>query len=173
MPAPLVWLGLGLASLYASDSLTKAYQRTKGRVVYYPGESELPVKPVNGAVVTCGIFGVFDHTGIWCDDHIVELKGNGLIRGVSPERFLHGRSGEKIYVACDQADQPLIAPEAFQRASEQLFQYSRYHVLDNNCHRFVWQCLSGQRERLTRFTELNTRMCQHFSTPIHWHVAKL
>ena len=173
MPAPLIWLGIGLASLYATDTLSKRYQKEKGRVVVYPGESDLEVQPVNGSVVCCGIFSIFDHTGIWCDGNIIELKGNGLIRGISPERFLQGRSGNRIYVACNASHEPMIDVQSMYRAVSRVYEYSPYHLIENNCHRFVWQCLSGRRDKITRFSELNDNMSRHFGEPVHWHKAKI
>ena len=172
MPAPLVWLGLGIAGLFAADELHKSHQKSKGRVAHYPGESDEFVEPVNGSLVTCGIFGVFDHTGIWVDGNIIELAGNGLIRGVSPDRFIDNRSGEKIYIACDDDAQPLVSDLAAERAVSRLFEFSDYDVITNNCHRFVWQCLSGERRKLTQFTELNRLMSEYFDQAISWKRVK-
>lgn len=168
MPAPLIWLGAGLAALYAGSKYEESKREGRLSVAHYPGEGEIAVQPINGSVVCCGIYGVFDHTGIWVDDSIIELKGNGLIRGVSPERFMHDRSGEEIHIACDEYGQALVAQGAAQRATEQLYQYSDYHVIDNNCHRFVWNCVSGGRESLTRFSDLNDSLRQHFDSRISW-----
>ena len=173
MPAPLIWLGVGLATLYATDQLSKHANKKQNRIRHYPGESDLPVKPVDGAIVSCGIFGVFDHTGIWLDGSIIELKGNGLIRAISPERFIDNRSGEDIFVATDENAIPLAESLTCERAADRLYQYSDYHVIENNCHRFVWNCLSGTNEKITRFTELNSCLHNHFACPISWHRAKV
>ena len=172
MALPLLWLGAGALAMLA----TKEYiseTRTNSRIRLMPGEGNASVAPQNGAVVSCGIYGVFDHTGIWVDGNIIELKGNGLIRGVSSQRFLQNRSGEFIYVACDHNNNPLVAEQAAQRAIEQLFQYSHYDVFKNNCHKFVWQCLSGQQQSLTRFSDLNQKMATLFNCDIHWQRASI
>lgn len=169
MPVPLIWVGAGLAALYAGAKIAESHRDSGLVVKHYPGESDNAVTPINGAVVCCGIFGVFDHTGIWLDGSIIELKGNGLIRGISPERFIHNRSGEQIYVACGKDDQPLIDPTTAARAAERLYQYSEYHVIENNCHRFVWNCVSGRNEKLTRFSELNDVLSRYFDTRVSWH----
>lgn len=168
MPLPLFWLGAGLATLVATDRAIESARNGRGRVRHYPGEGKVPVKAQSGAIVCCGIYGMFDHTGIWVDDSVVELRGNGLIRGISPERFLHNRSGEKIYLLCDLAGNPLIAKDAASRAAEQLFQYSEYHVMKNNCHRFVWRCVSGINTPITSFHDLNQSLHQFFACPLSW-----
>ncbi len=168
MAAPLFWLGAGALALLAKENHDNN-QVLASVSKQLPGSSALKVSPQNGAVVCCGIFGMFEHTGIWLDDKIVELKGNGLIRAVSPKRFLQNRSGERIYIACDDKQQPLIEPQAIMRACEKILSYSEYHVLKNNCHKFVWYCLSNNNQELSRFSDLNSKIAEHFSSTIHWH----
>lgn len=170
MALPLLWLGAGALALLASKEYAQE-TRIKSRIALLPGEGKQSVIPADGAVVSCGIYGLFEHTGIWLDGNVIELKGNGLIRGISPQRFLQNRSGEFIYMACDQFEQPLIAEFAAERARDQLFQYSEYDLFKNNCHKFVWQCISGQKQQLTRFRDLNLKMAEHFNSHIHWHKA--
>ena len=172
MALPLLWLGAGALAILASKEYVSE-ARAKSRIRLMPGEGKEYVEPQNGAVVSCGIYGLFDHTGIWVDGNIIELKGNGLIRGVSAQRFLQNRSGECIYVACDNNNQPLVAGQAAERAIAQLFQYSHYDVFKNNCHKFVWQCLSGQQQSLTRFSDLNQKMAEWFNCDIHWQLASI
>jgi hypothetical protein len=170
MALPLIWLGAGLAALYAGSKYTNS-STYRGAVDYLPGEGDADVQPVDGCIVSCGVFGVFDHTGIWIDGNIVELKGNGLIRGISPQRFLGKRSGNEIFVACCDQSKPLIAEGTYARAVKQLYQYSEYDVMRNNCHKFVWGCISGQNQAVTRFTELNNQMACYFGTNISWQKA--
>ncbi|MFT4939269.1 MAG: hypothetical protein ACI88A_002308 [Paraglaciecola sp.] len=167
MALPLIWLGAGLAALYAGAKYTdsKSY---RGAVAHMPGEGDVSVMPVDGCIVSCGVFGVFDHTGVWIDGNIIELKGNGLIRGISPQRFLGERSGDEIFVACCAQSIPLVAQDIYARTVNQLYQYSEYDLMRNNCHKFVWRCISGQNEAITRFTELNNKMAKHFGTHISW-----
>lgn len=164
MPIPLIWLGAGVAAVYSGLKYTEQQHFLNA------GPSVLPV---DGALVSCGIFGLFEHSGIWLDGNIIELKGNGLIRAISPARFLAKRSGERIVIACDAQSQPLIAKNAAARAVAQLYQYREYDLLKNNCHRFVWNCISGKNEPLTRFRDLNQRLEQFFECRIVWANAKV
>ncbi|MFQ3249714.1 MAG: hypothetical protein ACI9O6_001522 [Glaciecola sp.] len=173
MPAPLIWLGAACIGLYASNRANNAYLKSTNTVAKLPGESARKVVPRNGAIVTCGIYGVLDHTGIWVDGNIYELSGAGLIRTVSPERFLQNRSGDNIYVACDEHFKPLAAKEVAQRCQENLFGLRDYHVLNNNCHQFVLEMLTGERAAITSFTELNEAISALFLSAIHWHQAKV
>ncbi|MFT4994916.1 MAG: hypothetical protein ACI965_001958 [Paraglaciecola sp.] len=168
MPVPFIWLGAGLAALYAGVKYSDSHL---GSISHIRGESDSAVLPVNGCIVSCGVFGIFNHCGIWNDGNIIELRGNGLIRGISPGRFLHQRSGEDIYVACDAQGQPLVGPGTKKRAVAQLYQYLEYDLIKNNCHKFVWQCISDINEPLTRFTELNYKMAGHFDCTINWQKA--
>jgi hypothetical protein len=170
MPAPLLWLGVGALALLAHTKYTNDKILDES-VDILPGDSNTPITPQDGAVVTCGVYGMFEHTGIWLDGNIIELKGNGLIRGISPARFLDERSGNKIYIACDVHDNALIDSEAINRATSKLFSYSEYDVIKNNCHKFVWYCLSGQEKSLTRFSGLNQLIAEKFKTSIHWNPA--
>ncbi len=172
MALPLLWLGAGLLATYAGSQLAREQQKNAGHVAHFPGDHPQPVEPVNGAIVCCGIYEVFQHTGIWVDDNIVELKGNGLIRAISPQRFLAERSGNCIYIACDNQMTPLVDTSAASRALSQVFQYSDYDVIKNNCHRFVAQAISGRRVQVTRFGELNAFLYQQFQSEVYWQPLK-
>ncbi|WP_343855561.1 lecithin retinol acyltransferase family protein [Aliiglaciecola litoralis] len=137
-------------------------------VVHYPGELDHLVVPQDGAIVCCGIFGVFEHSGIWIDNNIIELRGNGLIRGISPVRFLQNRSGNTIHLLCDSNMKPLIDPQTVTRAVARLYEYSEYHVLRNNCHNFVWQCVSGNNALISSFYDLNQALSRHFACTLSW-----
>jgi hypothetical protein len=173
MPVPLLWLGAACLGLYASNKANSAYLKSTNTVRKLPGESSKRVVPRNGAVVTCGIYGVLDHTGIWLNGNIYELSGAGLIRAVSPNRFLHNRSGDKIYVACDERFLPLAAPEVAQRCTDNLYELRDYHVLENNCHQFVLEMLTGKKAEITSFSELNEALSSLFLTSVNWHEAKV
>ncbi|MDF2177667.1 hypothetical protein P2G88_05330 [Aliiglaciecola sp. CAU 1673] len=165
MALPLLWLGAGVLAVGALS------QKRPGHVKHYPGAKLAPVTPKDGAVVCCGIYGLFDHSGIWLDGHILELKGNGLIRAVSSQRFVAERSGKQIYVACDGKGGVLADPQAAERGAAMLFQYRHYHVLNNNCHRFTWYCLTGRNEPLSFFSDLNAKLSRRFRTVLSWHPA--
>jgi hypothetical protein len=168
MPIPLLWLGAGAIALLAGAKYSNDKSLEKS-VSNLPGNTDIKVEPINGAIVTCGVYGLFEHTGIWVDGNILELKGNGLIRGISPNRFLEERSGDNIYIACDDNNAPLIHDGTAERAISRLFTYSEYDVIKNNCHKFVWNCVSNEDILLTRFSELNQKMAEQFATTIHWH----
>lgn len=171
MPLPLVWLGAGVAVAAASAIVSREKQKLDGHIVHFPGESDDRVAPIDGSIMCCGVYEMLQHTGIWVEDTIIELNGNGLIRGVSPHRFLADRSGDRIYIACDEHARPLTNGAVSQRALSRLYSYEDYHVLANNCHRFVRYCVTGSNERLTRFAELNEALCVAYETPVYWHKA--
>lgn len=173
MPIPLLWLGAGLAAAYASSQIAREKQVSDGHIRHFPGEDSTVVMPEDGAVVCCGIYEVFQHTGIWLDGQVVELKGNGLIRAISPQRFLQDRSGNRIYVACNAAHGPLVDEQCITRMLPRLYEYSEYDLISNNCHRFVNQCVTGLSARITRFAELNGSLSAHFGTRLHWQPIRL
>lgn len=168
MPLPLVWLGAGAAALLAGSKISREMQKSQGHINHFPGECAVPVAPANGAVVCCGIYELFQHTGIWVDGQIVELRGNGLIRAISPERFLHERSGNRIYVACNQSHQPFASDDAAQRALSRVFDYSEYDLLENNCHRFTCACVVGVDHPVTRFADLNRILSEQYGSALYW-----
>ena len=173
MPLPLVWLGAGVAALYAGSKLAREHQKYKGHINHFPGECHHSVKPVNGAIVCCGIYELFQHTGIWVDNEIIELKGNGLVRAISPQRFIDDRSGNRIYVACDESLQPLVSDNCAERATSRIFEFQEYDLIDNNCHRFTLQCALGRDLEATRFADLNESLNSNFNTRIHWQPIDL
>ena len=168
MPVPLLWFGAGAIALLVGTNY-RNYKRFNKSNSPISGHTNLAVDPINGAIVSCGVYGLFEHTGIWVNGNVLELKGNGLIRCVSPSRFLQQRSGDYIYVACDDKYNPLIQLGAADRATSLLFSYSEYDVISNNCHKFVWHCISAENIPLTRFSKLNQKIAEHFATVIHWH----
>lgn len=172
MALPLLWLGAGAAALFAAAKVSELEQKRSGRVARFPGECSIQVEPMDGAIVCCGIYGIFDHSGIWLDGNIIELKGNGLIRGISAERFMQNRSGDTIYVACGESLTPLIGEDVASRASSQLYQYREYDLFKNNCHRFVHQCLTNNNNGVTSFSDLNASLADYFQSSIHWQPIK-
>lgn len=144
-------------------------------VAIYPSDflvSEQSVAPKIGAIVCCGIGGILDHTGIWLgDDLIVELAGNGLIKAISSERFINERSGKQIFIACDSLGQPLVNESAAKIATEQIYQYRDYHMIENNCHHFIWQCYKPNDNSITTFKSLNTRLAQFFDRVVYWDLC--
>ncbi|MCW8092032.1 lecithin retinol acyltransferase family protein [Alteromonas sp. ASW11-130] len=168
MPLPLIWLGAGLVAAAAGVEFAREQQKASGDVGVFPGECDKKVLPIDGAIVCCGIYGVFQHTGIWLDDKVVELAGTGLIRAISPARFLANRSGDKIFVACDERRNVLASPDIITRTSETIFQYSKYDLVENNCHRYVNRCLTGKNPPIARFAQLNAAIARHYKSPVRW-----
>ncbi|NMP32544.1 hypothetical protein HII17_13340 [Thalassotalea sp. M1531] len=194
MPLPLFWLGAAAVSALAVKELAddrKKQQKNRDRsyrptslseldkhespVGIYPSEifnTEQKVKPTVGSIVCCGIGGILDHTGIWVgDDTIIELDGNGLIKPISPSRFTKERSGNKIFVACDSKANPLSSELAAQRAIEQIYQYLDYHLIENNCHQFIWHCIAPNDTGLTTFKQLNQRLAKLHNKKVYWDLC--
>ncbi|WP_068546584.1 hypothetical protein [Thalassotalea crassostreae] len=191
MPLPLLWIGAAIASGVALSEVESRRKKQDLRranttdiesrgnshrhdsgVAKYPtevfsNEKLAIVRP--GAVVCCGLGGILEHTGILIDDDtIVELHGSGLIKAISPERFLKERSGSEIFVACDSQGEAIADELTCQRAVKQIYTYQEYGLIDNNCHRFVWQCINGRNDKLTSFHELNKNISKRFDRKIYW-----
>lgn len=173
MPVPLIWLGAAALGAYTANEVNTAYLKRKRVVDAMPGESPHCSKPVNGSVVTCGIYGILDHTGIWVDGNIYELSGKGLVRCLSPNRFLGDRSGNKIYVACDPLNNPLFDFDTCKRAKDLLFNLLDYHLFNENCHKFVAQTIANEEVDITSFSGLNSFLSQFFETPIRWNLTEI
>ncbi|TDF41741.1 hypothetical protein EYS14_02515 [Alteromonadaceae bacterium M269] len=172
MPLPLVWLGAGLTAIYAANKLSEKAQKYQGEVQHFPGESDVYVEPADGAIICCGVYEFFDHSGIFVEDSVIELHGSGLIKSVSYDRFLGDRSGEKAFVACDAQYRPLCDPDIVHKAVSRLYEYSEYDLINNNCHKFVWDCLSPYGERVTTFADLNRVLSNYFGSAIHWQPVR-
>jgi len=194
MPLPLLWLGAAAVSALAVKGLAddrKTQQRQRKNyykvqtladlnrhespIAIYPSDvltTEQKVKPKVGAIVCCGVGGLLDHTGIWVDDNtIVELDGEGLIKPISVKRFTKERSGKQIFIACDSQAQPLASDLAAQKALSQLFQLRDYHMIENNCHQFIWQCFKNDKDNISTFKELNLHLAQYFDRKIYWDLC--
>lgn len=194
MALPLLWLGAAALSALAAKELAddrkaQQHKRKYSRqpqtldnlsehepvVAIYPSDlfnTEQVVEPQFGAIVCCGIGGLLDHTGIWIGDNtIVELDGNGLIKAISSERFTKERSGKAIFIACDSSAKPLVDEAAANRAIKQIFQYRDYHILENNCHNFIWQCFSPGDQQITTFRELNAKLARLKNRKVYWDLC--
>lgn len=178
MAFPILWLGAAAAATIAGIKYSQQIPVKRGYVQSLPGDSDILVQPENGAIVCCGIYNILDHTGIWCDDRIIELNGKGLIRAVSAEKFLAERSGKKIFIACNEYYTPVVTDATNTRAEALLYQYREYKLLENNCHSFVWDMIRGDNQQLndgkviTRFSELNENLKNLHKCKISWHLLK-
>lgn len=191
MPLPLLWIGAAAVSALAVKGLAddrQSQQRKRfnycraqtladlapyeSAIATYPTDmllTEQKVKPVAGAIVCCGIGGVLDHSGIWVDENtIIELDGNGLIKPVSAQRFTDTRTGKGIFIACDSLGVPLASEMAAQRAVAQIFQVRDYHLLDNNCHQFIWECFQTDSKKVTTFKALSLNVADLFDRVVYW-----
>lgn len=191
MPLPLLWLGaavLGAAAIKELDEKRQAQEHHRENstdinvrgnlkkhdsgIAKYPQEvfkndTLAIVRP--GALVCCGLGGILEHTGILVDEEtIVELHGSGLIKAISPSRFLQERSGREIYVACDSTGEAICDEITAERAIKQIYDYQDYDLIKNNCNRFVWQCISGLKEDITTFHQLNKSLSKRFDRKVYW-----
>ena len=112
------------------------------------------------------------YLGIWVGDAIVELQGSGLIRIVSPQRFLKDRSGGTIYVACINK-LPIENRGLVEAAINQVYQFRNYDLLKNNCYRFCFACLAGHEEYIETFTEFNHRISDFYKAEVEWREANV
>ena len=185
MALPLIAAGLALGAAILHESNKKHYKNLEidrnnrdGEQDYKPDLVKSPsdiynrgfsVKPLAGSIVCCEVYNFLDHTGIWIDEFtIIELSNSGLIKSVSADRFLQERSGQNIFVACDNNHQPIVIPGAQKRALENVYSYREYDVIENNCHRFVNYCLTGFNDELSRFTTLNKQIAKLSGKHVYW-----
>jgi len=127
-----------------------------------------------GAVVCCEIYHLFEHSGIYIGDgQVVELAGSGLVRALSFQRFLAQRTGEELMFACSPEGQLLGSDQTAARALAQLYSYQNYDLLRNNCHRFTFQCVSGQSHPITSFFDLKQELARFWGFQPSWFQAKL
>lgn len=125
------------------------------------------VTPINGSVVCCGIFGALTHTGLWVNGGIIELSGTGLVRSVSPERFIHDRSGEQIFVMANQHAQVLGSDAAADFAQARIFEYLNYDVFSNNCNRFIANCYQfPDCHEVMLFADLTNKLAIYFNQAV-------
>jgi len=102
-----------------------------------------------GAIVytNIGFAQLAEHTGIYIgSDRIVELNGNGNIRIVNSWNFLNSssqRTGDKIYIACDQYGYPIKNMDIAIRALKKVNEHWDYDLLFRNCHEFTAGCITN------------------------------
>ncbi|WP_417346872.1 hypothetical protein [Ferrimonas sp.] len=137
-------------------------------------EGKARVVPQPGSLVACHVYGAVEHVGVWvARDQIVELHGSGLVRVVSPRRFIHGRTGRKLFVCVDRHHRPLVMPGSVERAATTLYQYREYDLLRDNCYRFVWYCLTGEQRSFDTFGGLNRALAKLHHSDLYWDLARV
>lgn len=157
---------------YLSTGNRESISTVKKPSDYY--DKSKSVSPRPGSVVCCELYGVLDHTGIWIDsDTIVELSSTGLIRAISVDRFIENRSGSHVFVACNNKHLPITVDGTIDRALQQVFTYRDYDVINNNCHRFVHYCLTGNNKEITRFGTLSDTLAEMSGENIYWDKAAI
>jgi len=180
MPLPFIIAGAALSALYVHDK-EKDHLKSQDQTRHQPQSEPMGREPseilpstksavmVPGAIVCCEVFQAFIHTGIVVDDNtIVELHGNGLIRAISPQRFLENRSGKHLFIACDKASNPILIDEVQDNAARDVFNFYQYDVFDSNCYRHTWRWLSGEDTAIKSFEDFNRLLSQLTKQPIYW-----
>jgi len=122
-----------------------------------------------GSILCCKLR-IFEHTGIYVGNGmVVELHGSGVIRLVNFHQFV--RQGRQIYVACHPQDGELADESTAQNAEAQIGKRWGYHLVQNNCHRFTYGCLSENfRSQVNLFWKLEEGIRQKYqlNTAIYW-----
>jgi len=185
MALPLVVAGIALGAAVLHESTKKHYKNLEinrknsnpsdlddNRVMKAPSDQYSRghyIEPLPGSIVCCEVFNFLDHTGVWIDrETIIELSNNGLVKAVSAQRFLDERSGDNIFVACDHRHKPIVIDGCADRAISQIYSYREYDLIENNCHRFVNYCLTGNDVKISRFSSLNDQLLNVVEHNIYW-----
>ena len=48
-----------------------------------------------------------------------------------------------------------------------------YDLLKNNCHRFVWEMVTGERGEMFRFSDLNQNLSRLHDSTVSWHLLDI
>ncbi|GAB2993076.1 hypothetical protein [Psychrosphaera aestuarii] len=189
MPLPLIALATVIGTALANENAKKYYrrlddQRSQGdhdlnhpRTVKMPSSycsGNYSKEPAPGSVVCCEVFNALDHTGVWIDrDTIIEFSNSGLVKAVSAERFLKERSGNHIYVANDKTGQSIQFEGLADRAVKRVFTYNEYDLAENNCHNFVYQCITNSDDKITLFSSLTSAISNLSGSHVYWDKVKV
>ncbi len=183
MPLPLLIIGAAVGSLLLHEDqkehLKDQDENRHKKIDHHMGREPSEILPSKfqrklqpGAIVCCEVFEAFIHTGIVVDDDtIVELHGSGLIRAISKKRFLEGRSGKHIFVACDQEGKTIQLPSAEQRAAEDIFTFHEYDLLQANCYFHTWRWLTGEDTPIDSFSTFNKQLSRLTNAAVYWDQA--
>jgi len=188
MPLPIFLFGAGvIGGLFINEQHKKylrkqdadrgVYKKTNKAMARAPSDlvpSKKSHKMIPGAIVCCHVYGGFEHTGIVIeDDLIVELHGSGLVKAVSSRRFLSSRSGDNIFIACNQAGDAFSYSNAALKAQEEIYKFYEYNLFECNCYTHSWFCILGNDERIKSFDDLNQKLSDLNQEPIYWDKVDL
>lgn len=188
MPLPIFLLGASVISgliineqhkksLRQQDINRLDYKVNKNIIGRMPSDilpSNKSIKMIPGTIVCCHVYGGFEHTGIVIDDElIIELHGSGLVKAVTPKRFLSNRSGENIFIACNKAGDAYSFTNAIKRAQEEVYKYYEYNLLECNCYAHTWYCIGGAKEKITDFDDFNEKLFTLTQQAIYWDKVEL
>ncbi|CNF78921.1 lecithin retinol acyltransferase family protein [Yersinia enterocolitica] len=106
-------------------------------------------EPAIGGMVWCELAGgTTTHSGIYVGhQRIVHLSGSGDVLLSNRYDFLNRLEGYNtalsLYTDCH-GTHPVGNTNAAKRALSQVGIHRRYHLLNNNCHRFTAECVTGK-----------------------------
>lgn len=142
-----------------------------------------PVEPKVGSILKCSFFEL-DHSGIYIGDNkIVEVYNGynrfggsvgseGLIRIATIEQFLT-KTAFKIYVACSKNGEVINNLQVAEQAKMKVNKKVDYNIANNNCHKFVCDCISESSHNLSlyNFAVLCRKISKELNgnKPIVWH----
>jgi len=137
------------------------------------------VEPEEGSILMCKIAGsLFEHTGVYIGDgKIVELAGSGRVRAVSFNKFLRDgltRTGNRIYIACDEDNDPLWSYTVADIAKEMIGKRRDYNVIMDNCHQFTAGCITGDFENPVNFFWMLHNLIReelNYGEKIRWNIC--
>ena len=118
------------------------------------------LEPRVGTIVRCPMLdGLAYHTGIIVgEDSIVELLGSGQIALSSFKTFkdVPRPTGNTFEMLCEGQGRLLVFPDAAAYALASVGKRRNYHILFNNCHRFIVECLNRRASKADTIYLLST-----------------
>lgn len=133
------------------------------------------VYPKRGSIVYCDLaFGYAEHSGVYIGDgRIVHLNGNGVVKAVSPKKFIDGKTAINIYVSCDSDACAVGCNRVADRAESWLDHQRDYNVILDNCHQFTSACLTGDLANSDNFMRLLKWTAEEKIGAKKWRLWKL
>jgi hypothetical protein len=68
---------------------------------------------------------------------------------------------------------PIAEPLSIGRAQSQLFKLYDYHLVRQNCHKFVAEMIAGYPSDVTSFSDLNEFLSTYFDSAIDWRLTQI